>query len=539
MSEQGPLSESDPDFLLAALAAGEISDEQLDSLDALLAANSPDSLNLAQQVLNTLIIRHWMSADGDTEFAKKTLERIDQIKRNAEQQFVKDTMQRLRNAVRTDANSSVNHQKVAAIRISKRVIAGLIVLATAACVFLAFRVAIFQAPQTPPNLTVAKLISATQVVGRDGVELLPKTMLKAGDVVITGDSGSAQIEYLDGTQITLRARTELAQLKQEDRKDSKLLDLLRGEIEADFAPQPSDAPAVLTTPHARIDVIGTKFVLNVFDDYTRLEMQKGKVRMARPDGAEPYSVVESQVATIYKKQSVKIRPTRVTEGLLAFYEFREGHGDSVADTSGVLPRADLKRAPNGKIQWNPDGLMLINEHAMSTGGEFFEKSDRALTKHSRYTVEIWSYLPDKISEDKRSVHLAHFGLTGIEALNATGRKHAVTAWWTPGLRHTVEVFDEKDGYTSYDNGVANVAPVTNDTDAKIILPRLNNSNAEFALCAAAWGDNRSPQLKASFEVTYRMVAIYSRPLTADEVRRNFNAGPTSWGIPSQNSQSKN
>ena len=61
--------------------------------------------------------------------------------------------------------------------------------------------------------------------------------------------------------------------------------LEKGRLDATVEPRSSDEAFVVNTPDAKTRVVGTRFVLTVGDDRTRLRVNEGKVAFLTPDGS--------------------------------------------------------------------------------------------------------------------------------------------------------------------------------------------------------------------------------------------------------------
>ncbi len=86
----------------------------------------------------------------------------------------------------------------------------------------------------------------------------------------------ADISYADGTVLTLLPGTEVGV---DDLSGAKNVRIASGSLSAEVAKQPSDRPLVLTTPHARVEVVGTRFTLAVTARDSTLAVSDGAVRL--------------------------------------------------------------------------------------------------------------------------------------------------------------------------------------------------------------------------------------------------------------------
>ncbi len=116
--------------------------------------------------------------------------------------------------------------------------------------------------------------------------------LQSLDGVELGANGHATISFWD--QTTLELTGSGTKLWMSNRQNStgerelartanlgKHLVLESGVLTVVAAKQPANAPMVVITPHADAEVVGTKFVLTVTGDSTRLDVTEGIVKLTR------------------------------------------------------------------------------------------------------------------------------------------------------------------------------------------------------------------------------------------------------------------
>lgn len=117
------------------------------------------------------------------------------------------------------------------------------------------------------------------------VAVFPGRHLQAGDVLRTGEKGTAAITFApEKTRIDVHTNTEL---RLSGWSHGKQFLLSRGTLTASVARQRPFRPLVISTPQAKVRVLGTKFTLQVRNETTRLEVQAGTVRFERTrDGVQ-------------------------------------------------------------------------------------------------------------------------------------------------------------------------------------------------------------------------------------------------------------
>jgi len=155
-------------------------------------------------------------------------------------------------------------------------------------------------PQADPNEvkvlpTLAKVRSFSgdvQVVDSQGksAALTVNSNISAGQFLHVGDNESqAEVVFPDGTQVVLSAGTNV-QFSTPAVHENRLY-LKTGALQVE-ATQPTKSPIVLTTDHARITATETRFRLYREPQASRVELEQGKVLLARLDRDEAVEVGE-------------------------------------------------------------------------------------------------------------------------------------------------------------------------------------------------------------------------------------------------------
>ena len=138
-----------------------------------------------------------------------------------------------------------------------------------------------------------------EIQSADGstVAMSVRHMLRPGETIVTSsDDDTVTLEYSDGTTIVLLGPAALT--ADVSARGGKLLDLKRGMLRADVSPQPAGSPLLITTPHTRVRVLGTKFELAADEtDGTRLDLESGRVELLRGD-EQPLKVEPNSIAIV-------------------------------------------------------------------------------------------------------------------------------------------------------------------------------------------------------------------------------------------------
>jgi ferric-dicitrate binding protein FerR (iron transport regulator) len=148
---------------------------------------------------------------------------------------------------------------------------------------------------------VARLEGRVLIV--DGESRRParaRDSIRAGQGIQTAArSDTATVAWPDGTTLDLGGETLLSRLSDGPAEGpaaaGKCVALDRGTLAVSAARQPKGRPLVFVTPQARIEVVGTRFALQVAADATRVDVTEGRVRVAA-EGRKPVEVGAGELA---------------------------------------------------------------------------------------------------------------------------------------------------------------------------------------------------------------------------------------------------
>ncbi len=187
----------------------------------------------------------------------------------------------------------------------RRVIGHAVPLAAAAALIVAVGLAWWIAA----GGRLARVVEIEGIVLAQGVPLQTGDTIGSGAKLETKNDGKVRLTYIEeNTEIELGAGSSL------EFHTAARLHLAAGSLTASIAPRPDD-PMVITTPHARTVVIGTKLVLAVQEDASRVEVTEGRVQCERvADSAEieieagQYAVAGEDVALVARAIPLRDRP---------------------------------------------------------------------------------------------------------------------------------------------------------------------------------------------------------------------------------------
>lgn len=227
--------------------------------------------------------------------------------------------------------------------------------------------------------------------------------------------------------------------------------------------------------------------------------------------------------------------TRVTNGVVALYDFKQGQGREVRDVSGVGDALHLRITQEANVTWTAEGLQ-INAPTLITSERPATKIINACRQSNEITVEAW-IKPDNVSQDgparivglsnsktQRNVTLGQ-GLHGnqptdlfVARLRTTHTStNGLPAVVTPpgaatlGMTHVVYTLTKEHQATLYVNG--------QDRGVLALEGDLSNWDERMPLLLA---DELSED--RSWLGLFHLVAVYGRALAPAEVLHNYEAG---------------
>lgn len=135
--------------------------------------------------------------------------------------------------------------------------------------------------------------------------------MSAGTLETVGESATAQLQFADGTLISLTGESELS--FSED--GQKLLVLRKGALSAQVKPQPKDKPMLVRTPSAEAEVVGTVFNLSTRSEDTLLKVDEGLVKLKRLSDGSAIDVPAKSSALASLDSALKLNSAITPEPL--------------------------------------------------------------------------------------------------------------------------------------------------------------------------------------------------------------------------------
>ncbi|MDY7099593.1 MAG: PKD domain-containing protein [Actinomycetota bacterium] len=247
---------------------------------------------------------------------------------------------------------------------------------------------------------------------------------------------------------------------------------------------------------------------------------------------------DSASANTFVTVTVLATPTdgRTTDGLLARYELEEGAGDVVHDTApGTADPLDLRIADPDRVTWVDGGLRVDAPTIIDSGRPATGVIDPVRASDA-ITVEAWvepanatQNGPARIVTISDGVHVRNvtvgqgvFDRTG-DRIETRLRSTATSNGGVPATRTAAGTFGTGLTHVVFTRDASGAATVYVDGEVATtgtVAGELANWDVRHRLALANETDRSRPWLG-----TYRLVALYDRALTVDEVVANRDAGP--------------
>ncbi|HEY3567701.1 MAG TPA: Ig-like domain-containing protein [Thermoanaerobaculia bacterium] len=211
-------------------------------------------------------------------------------------------------------------------------------------------------------------------------------------------------------------------------------------------------------------------------------------------------------------------PQRVVTGIQARYDFNEGSGGTIADTSGVGTPLDLTIGKPALVSWLSGGL------AVNDGGAKIESADRAtkiinaVQASNEITVEAWI----------QPASLTLTSPSGILVISKTPSQRSLLFGQSGGQYETQ--LKTSTGTPSLQgplNGLSLTHVVytrTSSGQAAYYVNGVQVSSQPAAGSLSVWGADQKLAIADGWMGDYHLLAVYGRALTSGEVQQNYLAG---------------
>ena len=221
---------------------------------------------------------------------------------------------------------------------------------------------------------------------------------------------------------------------------------------------------------------------------------------------------------------------RVSGGLVALYDFREGAGATVHDVSGFGSPLDLSISKTSAVAWKAGGGLAINAPVTIASAGAATKIISALQATNALTVEAWVKPANTTQNGPARIvtcsanpfvvqnfmlGTGHWGSSPTSVVDARLFNNTLT---TPagslntGLTHLVFTRESNGTVKVYIDGVLR--------RSSVVSGNLSTWNKSFPLALGNEPTGDRPWLGE-----FHLVAIYDRSLPVNDIVLNYNSGP--------------
>jgi hypothetical protein len=187
--------------------------------------------------------------------------------------------------------------------------------------------------ETLPALARLEGVQGDVVIGADRTPAASGTELRDGATVETvGAQSAAVVRFADGTRIELSGEAKLHEKLAGKRAAGKGLTLSRGSLSADVSKQPAGQAFLFATPHAEVQVVGTRLSIASGAE-TRVDVREGQVRVTSLKGGS--------VATLSAGQGAEVGPTGAPRSFLqglhaVYFDQNNFKGPAIERVDGTI-----------------------------------------------------------------------------------------------------------------------------------------------------------------------------------------------------------
>jgi ferric-dicitrate binding protein FerR (iron transport regulator)/Ca2+-binding EF-hand superfamily protein len=209
--------------------------------------------------------------------------------------------------------------------------------------------------------------------------LEPGTVLTGGTIEGTSPTSWVELEFLDGSRVTVAGDSRLTFSD----FGQKLLYLKKGNVSSSVEPQMPNAPMLVYTRNAMLEVLGTEFKLESEVDATSLNVTEGKVRFKQLSDGQTVEVPANQRVRTSDGAGLTTQPIprRTSQWKSNLNQPYGTHGKWLPGSDLMPPRLRLihysHKTPEGES-------ILIKNAGMSVLGENSERVDLSAGSKIRF-----------------------------------------------------------------------------------------------------------------------------------------------------------
>jgi PKD repeat protein len=232
---------------------------------------------------------------------------------------------------------------------------------------------------------------------------------------------------------------------------------------------------------------------------------------------------------------------RVEDGLLALYRFDEAAGNTIRDTAGAGDPVDLVIPTMGAVAWRPGSLVVQAPVLIATPGPATRLSE-AIRASNALTVEAWLEPANLTQNGPARIVTLSSGTAGTNVTLGQGvfgassdvfdvrlRATGTGTGGMPSLSTPPGTLQRRLTHVVYTRDAAGITRLWLDGTERATGSApgdLSNWDTTFRFALANEMSGNRPWLGE-----YHLVAVYDRALPADDVARNYAAGPSANNLP--------
>jgi ferric-dicitrate binding protein FerR (iron transport regulator) len=422
------------------------------------------------------------------------------------------------------------------------------------CAALAIAVLLyFMIGQSPPT-PIARLKGPTSgvVVIRNNTTLADKAAfldLFANDEIRSAENSQATIDYSDGTQVDLKGKVRAVFDPPGRTASGKYVRIQQGQLSATVSKQPANSPMIFASPQAEAVVLGTRLEIETDGNSTKLSVIEGKVRFTSLAEGKALEVASGEYAVAGKGVAFAVAPIaspapakspRVQDGIVALYTFNEAAGETIKDSSGAGEALDLAVSDTSAVTWLKGGGLEVHGVTNISPAANAAKILKAVKNSGAISIEMW-IKPAHIDPNTLRYVLTLHGGPGVHLLEIAQHgadQHQQHADWQFNLEtvvpiphhHATPKLAEGPRVTVSD-GLAHLVFVRDAPgNAKVYVNGIEQGHGQIPGDLSAWDEQHFFSLAGDgsgrvWNGEFHLLAIYDRVLSADEIKKNFEANP--------------
>ena len=149
---------------------------------------------------------------------------------------------------------------------------------------------------------VGKVTGISASASQDRIPIVSNNVVRSNEVLTTNRSGRLRVQLDDGSILSLGSDTQFKVLKHDAASGDTVVNLAAGRLRSRVVKlRKSGTKFQVSTPQARITVVGTDFFLDVSPEQTQVVVYSGIVLVNAANGGSPLDVAAGQMTTVTRR----------------------------------------------------------------------------------------------------------------------------------------------------------------------------------------------------------------------------------------------